>query len=165
VGVSAFTGDTGQGAVTAAGQKIDARTNIFDFHVDWQWRGLWLRGLLAKTTIAQADLINDLNGFVGDESVGSRQYGWYLQGAYDVLSFSAKTKMSLLPYIRYEEYDTQEQVPAGFARNPANDVNALTVGIAYKPIDQVIFKLDWQQRQNAARTGVNVWNVAIGYVF
>jgi hypothetical protein len=39
------------------------------------------------------------------------------------------------------------------------------VGIALKPIDRLIFKLDWQQRQNAARTGVNVWNVALGYIF
>jgi hypothetical protein len=165
VGVSGVSGDTGQGSTTPSGETVDGRTSTFDVHADWQWRGLWLRGLYAHTTISQADLINQLNGFVGDESVGSRQRGWYVQAAYDVLSFSPTTKMSLLPYARYEQYDTQEQVPAGYLRNPANDIDALTVGIALKPIDRLIFKLDWQQRQNAARTGVNVWNVALGYIF
>ena len=165
VGASGFTGDTGQGATTPSGEKIDGRTSLFDVHADWQWRGLWLRGLYAHTTVSQADLINQLNGFVGDESVGSRQAGWYVQAAYDVLSFSPNSRMSLLPYARYEQYDTQEQVPDGYLRNPGNDIDALTVGVAFKPIDRLIFKLDWQQRQNAAHTGVNVWNVALGYIF
>jgi len=165
VGVSVFTGQTGQDNHTPSGRKIDASTTGFDVHADWQWRGLWLRGLFAQTAISQADLINEFNGFVGDESVGSRQNGWYVQGAYDVLSFSPTSKMSLLPYVRYEQYDTQEEVPAGYARNPANDIDVLTVGIAFKPIDRLIFKLDWQQRQNAANTGVNAWNVALGYIF
>jgi hypothetical protein len=165
VGISAYSGNTGQDNRTPTGQKIDAHTNVFDVHADWQWRGLWLRGLFAQTAISQADLINELNGFVGDESVGSRQNGWYVQGAYDVLSFSPTSKMSLLPYVRYEQYDTQEQVPAGYARNPANDIDELTMGLAFKPIDRLVFKLDWQQRRNAANTGINAWNVALGYIF
>jgi hypothetical protein len=88
-----------------------------------------------------------------------------VQGAYDVLSFSPTSKMSLLPYVRYEQYDTQEQVPAGYARNPANDIDELTMGLAFKPIDRLVFKLDWQQRRNAANTGINAWNVALGYIF
>ena len=61
------------------------------------------------------------------------------------------SKMSLLPYVRYEQYDTQHEVPTGYARNPANDIDALTVGIAYKPIDRLVFKADWQQRKTRAR--------------
>ena len=165
VGASIFSGDSGQGNVTPSGQRIDAFTTVLEVHADWQWRGLWLRGLYARTSIAQVDLINQFNGFVGDESVGNRQNGWYVQAAYDVLSFSPTSKMSLLPYARFEQYDTQEQVPPGYARNPANDVDELTVGLAFKPIDRLIFKLDWQQRHNAAHTGVNAWNVALGYIF
>jgi F0F1-type ATP synthase membrane subunit c/vacuolar-type H+-ATPase subunit K len=165
VGVSAFSGGTGQGNLAPSGAKIGGRTTVFDVHADWQWRGLWLRGLYAHTSIAQADLINQFNGFVGDESVGSRQDGWYVQGAYDVLSFKAQTKMSLLPYVRYEQYDTQREVPSGYARNPANDIDALTVGIAYKPIDRLVFKADWQQRKTAAKTGVDAWSLALGYIF
>ena len=68
-------------------------------------------------------------------------------------------------FARLEEYDTQAQVPAGFRRNPANDIESLTAGLAYQPIDQVILKLDFQDQQNAAGTGIDQWNVALGYVF
>jgi len=34
-----------------------------------------------------------------------------------------------------------------------------------KPIEPIAIKLDWQRRRNAARTGVNQWNVGLGYLF
>ena len=64
--------------------------------------------------------------------------------------------------MRYEEWDTQASVPDGFARNPENDVTQWTAGVVFKPIPQVVLKLDGQWRRNAARTGVNQLNVAIG---
>ncbi len=165
VGASVFSGDAGQGQFTPSGQKVSALTTVFDAHADWRWRGLWLRGLYAHTTVAQADLVNELNGFQGDESVGSTQEGWYVQAAFDVLSLVPGSKMNLLPYARYEQYDTQAAVPTGYARNPENDVEELTLGAAFQPIPQLILKADWQQRHNAATTGVNVWNVSLGYIF
>jgi hypothetical protein len=165
VGASVFSGDAGQGQFTPSGRKISALTTVFDAHLDWRWRGLWVRGLYAHTTIAQADLINQLNNFEGDESVGSRQEGWYVQAGYDVLSLVSSTRLSLIPYARYEQYDTQAQVPVGYERNPENDITELTLGAAFQPIPQLILKADWQQRHNAAKTGVDVWNVSLGYVF
>ena len=46
-----FSGDAGQGQYTPSGVKISALTTVFDAHVDWRWRGLWLRGLYAHTTV------------------------------------------------------------------------------------------------------------------
>ena len=165
LGASVFTGDAGQGQFTPSGVKISAPTTVFDVHADWRWRGLWLRGLYAHTTVGQAELINQLNNFEGDESVGSRQEGWYLQAGFDVLSMVSNTKFNLLPFVRYEQYDTQAAVPTGYERNPENDVKELTVGLTFQPIPQLILKTDWQQRHNAAKTGVNVWNASLGYVF
>ena len=56
-------------------------------------------------------------------------------------------------------------MPAGYERNPENDVHELTLGLSFKPIDRLVFKADWQQKRNAARTGVNQWNLGLGYVF
>ena len=164
-GASVFSGDAGQGQFTPSGQKISALTTLVEGHVDWRWRGLWLRGIYAHTTIQQADLVNQLNNFEGDESVGSVQEGWYGQLGFDVLSLVSGSRMNLIPFLRYEQYDTQAAVPAGYARNPANDVEELTLGLAFQPIPQLILKADWQQRHNAAKTGVNVWNASLGYVF
>jgi hypothetical protein len=165
VGASVFSGDSGQGHFTPAGEKISALTTLIEGHADWRWRGLWLRGIYAHTTIQQASLVNQLNNFEGDESIGSTQEGWYVQGGFDVLSLVSGSKMNLIPFVRYEQYDTQKAVPVGYESNPENDVHGLTLGAVYQPIPQIILKADWQQKHNAANTGVNVWNVLLGYVF
>lgn len=165
LGASVFAGDSGQGRFTPAGQEIKGFTTVVDAHADWRWRGLWLRGLYAHTSIADAALINQLNDFEGDESIGSQQQGWYAQAAFDVLSLGGSTKMALWPFLRYEGYDTQLRVPAGYERNPENNVHQLTLGLNFYPISQLVVKADWQQRLDTARTGVNQFNVGLGYIF
>ena len=165
LGASFFSGDSDQGRKTPSGASFSGSTTVFDVHADWKWRGVWLRGLYARTTISDTAAINEANGFKGDESVGSRQWGWYLQSGFDVLSLKAGSRAALIPFVRYERYDTQSRVPAGYSRNPENDVKLLTIGAVFKPIEPIAVKLDWQQRKNAARTGVNQWNVGLGYLF
>jgi hypothetical protein len=165
LGVSFFSGDSDQGRSTPAGRSFSGGTTLYDLHADWKWRGLWLRGLYVRTTVSDAAAINEANGFEGDASIGRRQWGWYLQGGFDVLSLRAGARASLTPFVRYERYDTQAEVPSGYARNPENDVKLLTIGAVLKPIEPIAIKIDWQQRKNAARTGVNQWNVGLGYLF
>ncbi len=166
VGASVFSGDSGQGRLTPSGQPISGNVTLWDAHADWRWRGLWLRGVYARTTISQANRINQLNNFEGDESIGSVQEGWYVQAGFDLFSLRpGGSRAALLPFVRYEQYDTQAQVPSGYARNPENDRTDLTLGLAFRPIDQIIFKADWMQRHNAAQTGVNQWNMSLGYIF
>lgn len=164
-GASLFTGDSGQGRRTPSGAGFAARTTVWDLHADWRFRGLWLRGLYARSAVGDAGRVNEANGLEGSESVGSRQAGWYLQGAFDLLTLLPSTRGSLYPFVRYERYDTQARVPSGFERDPANDRREWTVGIGYKPIEQIIVKADWQRRRNAASTGVDQWNVSLGYIF
>jgi hypothetical protein len=165
VGASFFSGKAGQGLVTPSGRGVGALTSVWDAHADWRWRGLWLRGLYADSHVGDADLLNEALGLTGEDAVGSRQRGWYLQGAFDVLSLRAGARAALLPFVRYERFDTQARVPAGYARNPENDANVWTIGVAFKPIEQLVFKADWQRRESRASTGVNQWNAALGYVF
>ena len=165
VGASFFSGNSDQGERTPSGKSFSGTTTLFDVHADWKWRGLWVRGLYVRTAISDAAAINEVNGFQGDESVGSRQWGWYLQAGFDVFSLKAGSRLSLTPFVRYERYDTQSEVPTGYDRNPASDVKLLTVGAVFKPIEQIAVKLDWQERKNAASTGVNQWNIGLGYLF
>ncbi len=165
VGASFFSGDSSQGSTTPSGRSFSGLTTLVDVHADWRWRGLWLRGLYVHTSIGDAAAINESNGLTGEQSVGSEQWGWYVLGGFDVLSLTSGSRASLTPFVRYERYDTQAQVPTGYSRSGETDVTLLTVGAVYKPIEQVSIKLDWQQKTNAARTGVNQWNVGLGYMF
>ena len=164
LGASFFSGDSGQGRRTPSGRRFSGRTTVVDLHGEWRWRGIVLRALWVDSQISDAASINEANGLSGDQSVGSRQRGWYVQAGYDVLAARAG-RASLTPFFRYEEYDTQSSVPEGFARNPENDASVWTVGAVFKPIGNIAVKADWQRRRNAASTGVNQVNVGVGWLF
>ena len=164
LGGSLFTGDAGQGQTTPAGESIGANTTIWELHGQVRWRGLQSRVLYVTTDIEDVAEINAAQGLVGDQSVGEEQFGYYGEIGYDTLS-SSDTKQQLIPYLRYESYNTQDRVPIGFAANPANDATVTTLGVSYKPIFNVALKLDYNWTENEARTGVNQFNIALGFMF
>lgn len=155
LGGSLFTGNTGQD------RGYGGRVTLGELHADAKVRGFSLRALYARGTIDDAAAINAANNLRGNASVGERFGGWYVEGGYDIV----RREMSLTPYARYEALNTQSSVPTGFARNPANEQRIFTVGFAFKPISQTVVKVDYQNVDNEAGTGINQWNVALGYIF
>lgn len=172
VGLSGYRGDAGQGATLfddGTGPVVDATTTIWDAHADFRWRGLQARVLYVGTTIDNVEQLNiaqtDRGVLEAGESIGEKQSGWYAEVGYDVLSAFTKSSQAVIPYLRYEQYDTQQQVADGFTRNPSFDRTVLTAGVAYKPITQVVVKADYNRIENEANTGVNQFNVALGFMF
>jgi hypothetical protein len=161
-GVAAYAGDSGQ-----KGLDAEARVTLWDVHVQYQWRGLELRGLFASGSIDDAAEINAANGILpgSNASVGEDFGGWYAQAAWDLLSLRTQGAASLSPFVRYEKFNTQDGVPAGFLENPAQDRNLLTVGIGWKPIPQVVVKADYQNADNEAGTGIDQFNIGLGWLF
>lgn len=167
VGGSVYTGKSGQDLETTGGGEIGVGTTLVEGHLEWRWRGFEFRALGVR---ADLDDVAELNRFLdleGDESIGERLKGYYLQLGYDLLAGRGNSGdgRALIPYARWETYNTQDEVPAGFLANPANDVESLTLGIAYKPIEQLIFKADYQNVDNEAGTGTDRFNLLLGYVF
>ena len=163
-GGSLYYGDSGQGLVDPDGGEVGASTRLFELHGDWKWRGLELRGLWVDAAVDDVAALNRALALEGDRSVGEALDGYYLQAGYDVLS-GRGGGARLLPFARWETYDTQASVPGGYARNPANDVDVLTLGLQYQPIEAVVIKADWQDVDNGAGTGVDQFNLALGWVF
>ena len=166
VGSSAYLGNSGQGTPLPSdpAATLGARTFIWEGHAQYKTGGFDLSGLLALSTVDDVAEINAVIGLEGDESVGERLIGWYLQGGYDVLRATGSTHQ-LIPYVRYEQLDTQDRVPEGFASSPANDRSFLTLGTMWKPVPNVSLKADYQIVSNQADTGVNQLNVNLGYLF
>jgi len=164
VGGSAYVGDSGQDLLAPGGGRIDAGTTILEGHAEWRWRGLRLRGLVARAEVDDVARLNAALGLTGAESVGEELRGHYVEAGYDLFS-GRGGHASLTPYLRWEGLDTQAEVPRGFRANPANDRESLTLGLAFQPIDPIVLKLDWQDYDNSAGTGDDQLNVALGYIF
>jgi hypothetical protein len=163
LGASAFHGQTAQNR-ELAGEPVDAGLTIWDLHADYKAHGWNLRALVAGANLDDAAALNELNGLTGDAGVGESMLGWYVEAGYDVLRATASTHQ-LIPYVRYEQVDTQREVAPGFTANPATDLTVLALGAAWKPLPQVAAKLGYQIHSNAAESGVNQLNVQLGWLF
>jgi hypothetical protein len=162
-GVAGYVGGSGQGLESATGDSIGVGTSIVDLHLEYRYRGLELRGLWARAELDDVAELNEALGYVGDQSVGETLEGGYVQAGFDVLA--GRGKSALIPYLRWEQINTQQDVPDGWMANPANDEQLFTLGLAYQPIEQIIFKAEYQNIDNEAGTGVNQFNLSMGYIF
>jgi hypothetical protein len=164
-GTSVYAGNSGQGATSPLdGSTISALTVIWEGHAEVRARGFDVRALLALAFVDDVEHINAARELEGAESVGERQVGGYLQLGYDVLHHS-RTVHQLIPYVRFEQVNSQDEVPEGYLADPANDLRVISIGAAWKPITNLVVKGDYQIRSNEADTGVDQLNVAIGYLF
>lgn len=158
VGASAYTGNSAQL------DSVDLGTTMVEAHAQFNAFGFDLRALFVKATMDNATRLNQLRNFTGANSVGESLSGWYAQAGYDVLRASG-SEMQLTPYVRYEVLNTQDEVPTGYSANLANDRKVTVIGAQFKPISSVVVKADYQIHKNEAQTGLNQFNIALGYLF
>jgi hypothetical protein len=166
VGGSTFTGGTAQKDTTSTGDTFTGRTTILEAHLQVDFGAMRLRGLLASAFVDEAARINDANGLSGADGVGSRLVGGYIEAGYDILhSRASHSAWKAIPYMRWEQVDPHDQVPEGFLADPARKQRTLTLGAALSPHPQVVVKGDYVSNSNDAGTGVDQWNLALGYHF
>lgn len=163
IGGSIYGGDSA--VFTEEDPDFKVSTWIVEGHAQLGWKALQVRGLYAHASLGNVTELNEFLELTGDESVGKTLQGGYFQAAYDVLANRGNGKSALSPYFRYERVNTQASVPSGFIKDPANDQSLWTFGIDYKPIYNVVIKADYQIIRNEAETGVNQFNIALGYNF
>lgn len=158
LGLGGYSGNSNQSEV---GEPIT--TTLVEAHAEWKAWGFQVRGLFARMTNSESGLAA-LAPASTVKRLGTRQFGGYLEAGYDVLS-RVGSRQAVIPYVRWERLNTQQQVVAGVTADLANDQTLLTAGVAYKPIPQVAFKLDYTQAENHALTGRDQVSLAMGYYF
>ena len=161
-GASVYHGGAGQDNAGFGETPV----TLVDAHVDWRHAGLRLRSVGVLGFIDDVEELNTAQGLLGTDSVGEELNGYYVELGYDVAPlFGGAVSGELSPFVRWSEFDTQADVPAGFASDPANDRELLTLGVAWLPIPNITLKLDFVDADNGAGTGEDLVRLAAGYVF
>ncbi len=172
VGAALFTGNTTQGnaAFKADNTQPDfaglgGRVTIWDVHARYHPGRLDLQAVYARGKIGEADQIDNTLLAYNTANAASRAfipagfYGWYAQAAYRVWDHN---DMSLSPFVRYEYYNTQSSMPAGFTADPANANHVTTAGLNFYPHPQVVVKTDYQRYTDR---DLSRWDIGLGYMF
>ncbi|TMQ63058.1 MAG: hypothetical protein E6K77_05960 [Candidatus Eisenbacteria bacterium] len=143
----------GLGKVTMTLLGADAR---------YRRAGFDLRGAYARVALDGADRVSV---FVGG-TVGSAMQGFYVEAAYDVLRRDRTEGLrSLVLFGRHEDFDTNEEIPAGFVRDPAAERTVSTAGVSYYPIEKVSFKADLEHWKDGADRKLNRVNLGAAFMF
>jgi hypothetical protein len=89
--------------------------------------------------------------------------GGYLELGVDLLELAGRTQ-ELVPFVRYEQYDTTAEVAEG-AVDPETAGTDLVVGLTWRPIPQIALKADHILRSAEAGESEQVTSVGLGYMF
>lgn len=156
-GASAYYGNSGQ---DRAGYG-SVGTTIVDLHFQYEYQGWWFRALGALSMLDGTEELNAAKGLTGTDVIGDELLGYYGEVGYDLMtSISPESEKSLIPYVRYEHINTQDSVAVGMA-SPATDETIVTFGVAFQPIDEVIFKTSFEDFDR----GPDRFSLGLGYVF
>lgn len=125
--------------------------------------GNWqLRGQLYYAGISNSANYNQFTG----SDLGSALNGYYIEAAYDLLGSNQKVEAGLIPFVRYEAYNTQASTEGNLQASKANEVQAITTGITWRMTQGAVFKTDLQfVKPASADKYTTTFNAGFGIMF
>ena len=162
LGASFWTGGTGfnfprfDTSVTLV--EFDGRSRIGELEVRGQYAHAFLEGMGEHNRAVQRTVGVSPN-------VADQMRGFYLEGSYFVVPRPAPRELAV--FLRYENFDTQYRMPAGFQPLNAFDRDAWVFGVTYFPDPDIAVKLDYTVLSNQSGVVVapNSLNVGLGWWF
>jgi hypothetical protein len=147
--------------------RFDSSVGLVEFDARATHGRLDMRGEFAQVFIDGAGELNDsIARTVGvSPNIASQLRGFYLEGGYRL--FPSTWSHDLAAFARYENFDTQFRMPAGYQPLREFDRTAWVTGLTYYPDPDVAVKLDYvvlRNRSDIVRAP-NSFNLGLGWWF
>lgn len=110
--------------------------------------GFLLRGQVNLVSLSNTDQYNEYTG----KDLGSRLTGYYVEVGYNVFHKVKGKTAELIPFVRYEQYNTHQKTE-GFEANLAYNRTEITMGLDWKMTPGSVLKVDYQLFKNGASDG------------
>ncbi|MGB7786544.1 MAG: hypothetical protein WBL27_10620 [Salinimicrobium sp.] len=139
----------------------DVGLSMVGLDARYRYKRFSARGQYIYASLTDTEAYNELTG----RDLGSALSGWYAEAAYNLLP--AVKEQKLFAFARYEDYDTHAETAGNLAQNPAYDRNDVTLGLSYHVAPGVVFKGDYQIKDNAAAgsNAMDQFNLGVGVWF
>jgi hypothetical protein len=153
--------------------SVPAHVGIVEAHGAWSREGLTVRAMGFYGTLENADLVSAANRNLSNNlnvkrtPVGSAATGYIAEAGYDVMRLFAVESIALVPFLRWESYDSMAEVTGDVFDNPRWERDVITAGINFLPFEDLVFKAQYSQRtlgipdENIERT----FSLGIGFEF
>lgn len=161
IGVSGYYGGT-DNVNEGGGNGIDNTFTMYSADFEYDVARFRFRGVVAHGENSDAEKLSN--------DAGEEIFGWYLEGGVSVLPESWKSgklaEADLIPFVRYEEYDTQYKVPTGVTKDGQYERSEVTVGVNFPLNRQFVMKADYQFLDDKGTSDrANQFNLGMGWVF
>jgi hypothetical protein len=173
LGLSGYFGNTQSTAYDGITKDDDAAKVSADssvvgiamvgFDARYQYKGFQAKGQVYYSSLSNTQQYNE---FTGGNDLGSAMLGYYVEAGYNVFRTISKVKSELIPFIRYEQYNTHYAVDNSLTQNDNYNVNVITAGIGWKISPKAALKADMQFVKSAADTDASkIFNAGIAIMF
>jgi hypothetical protein len=156
VALSGYHGDAGANHPT---KKLEVGVTGGAFDLRYKAHAIEARAEVAAFSLSGSEAL----ATPATAAVGSLITGGYLELGVDLLELAGRSQ-ELVPFVRYEQYDTTAEVADGLV-DPETAGTDLVFGLTWRPIPQIAFKLDHIVRTAEAGSEEQVTSAGLGYMF
>jgi hypothetical protein len=136
------------GESSFATPRLDTHVTVTDVDARYRRSRLELRGVFAQVWIGDAAGLSDsLGRTIGvSPNIAEQLRGFYGEAGYRI--WNAGAPRDLVAFVRYENFDTQYRMPAGYLPLKEFDRDAWVTGVTYYPDPDVAVKFDYTTLRN-----------------
>lgn len=153
-------------AISKADSSVVGIT-MFGADARYTLKALQIRGQFYSVALSNTEQYNQLTALNGKSNdLGNKMLGYYVEAGYNMFRHHPKAITELIPFVRYEAYDTHFSVDKSTAKNPAYSNQVITTGVSYKLTKGVILKADVQlAKPKNANSFTKSFNSGFGITF
>jgi len=147
--------------------RFDVPAHLAEFDARYSRDRLELRGQFAQVWIHNAARLNDALALqVGvNPNIARAMRGFYGEAGYRAISRPQFGELGA--FVRYENFDTQFRMPAGYVPLAEFDRDAWVIGATYWPDPDIAVKVDYSRVRNrsAIIAAPDSFNLGLGWWF
>ncbi|MDR0873442.1 MAG: hypothetical protein LBN27_08270 [Prevotellaceae bacterium] len=173
LGVSGYFNKTAPNAtLPQKTANIDANVAIGTFDAQYIHKNAGVRANFIYGHLTDAYQLGKINNtlskyspFSRDLVLGEVALTYSVEAGYNVLSFFG-LKQKLMPFVRYEYYNSMEKVPAQRNKDLHNRREIFTIGANYALLPNLVIKADYNIRRidGGRYNNENTFGLGIGYI-
>ncbi len=168
IGLSAYLGKTQSSEFNGLDKNDALAENFADstrvgismlgLDLRYKLRALNLKGQYIHSFLNNVDEYNK----VASADLGEQMMGYYVEAGYDLLHGK---EQALVPFLRYENYNTQHKMVSGETANKAYHRQDVFVGLSYHLAKGAVVKADYQSSKDGNDLKTHFVNFGVGVWF
>lgn len=172
IGVSGYYGNTTENIQKPDIMKgIDGNVSIGSFHGEYNANNLIVRGHYLYGNLQNSAKISSINRKLSKNAqypqtpVAKNAKNYAVEAGYNIAEMVGLRNEKLMPFARYEYYNSMEDMESGSTPDQRYKRNVKTFGVNYYPLPNLVIKADYSMRElgGGKYNDENTFGLSVGF--